>query len=674
MADGPSHASGRLEAGTELNDTYAIEALLAAGGMGEVYRGRNLATDETVAIKVILPEFAGDPTFMRLFLREAETLSRLTHDAIVRSHVMSIDRRLNRAYFAMEYVTGRSLKEIAVERPLSPGAVRRLLLRLAGGLDVAHRAGIVHRDIAPDNVILPEDDVDRAKLIDFGIAKSARPGDKTILGGSFAGKYNFVSPEQLGRFGGDVTAKSDIYSLALVAVAALRGRPIPMDGSDYERLEKRSAVPDLADVPQPLRALLAAMLQPDPADRPADMATICGALIDMPGDGAGQAPADRGWHPRKAKGGAAEPDPRRSETDDRPLDRDPSPRSVPAGKPRPAAAQGRRWAVPVLASLAVLCLGALLALRPGWFGPVGAAVETLFASPDPAAPEAGQAGQTPFGLAGTGDAGTDPAGAGDATSVIGPDQRNRDWPGRGEDQAMLGPSPGMRQDDARPAPQLPDRIETPPDPTEAVDDTARFVDYIQGFDGGRCFYAVPAAVSDSSVRIDAYANGTAATEWLLRQFQSRFGIEPDIGLRPVVDRQCAAVEFAADRRKAAIAHAGIALATDVVRSGATLDATVDNLGETNLAILIVDGRGIVQDVSGLARRRGDEARLRLVFDLKENASDRQLMMVMTSKTPIETVLPDLPAAAASVFARLDERLSQKEIPVSVSLRAFRVDR
>ena len=94
------------------------------------------------------------------------------------------------------------------------------------------------------------------------------------MGGSFAGKYNYVSPEQLGLFGGDVTPKSDIYSLALVMAAALRGKPLDMSGSQVDVIEKRRTVPNLAGVPKQFHPVLTAMLQPDPAARPENMAAV----------------------------------------------------------------------------------------------------------------------------------------------------------------------------------------------------------------------------------------------------------------------------------------------------------------------------------------------------------------------------------------------------------------
>ena len=132
----------------------------------------------------------------------------------------------------------------------------------------------MHRDLSPDNIILPGGKVERAKIIDFGIARSATIGGETLIGGNFAGKYNYVSPEQLGLFGGDVKERSDIYSLGLVLAAAMRGRPIDMGGSQMEVVEKRRTVPDLSDIDGAFRPMIEAMLQPDPADRPASMADI----------------------------------------------------------------------------------------------------------------------------------------------------------------------------------------------------------------------------------------------------------------------------------------------------------------------------------------------------------------------------------------------------------------
>ncbi len=137
---------------------------------------------------------------------------------------------------------------------------------------VAHRLGVVHRDISSDNLILPAGDVRQAKIIDFGIARGPKTSEGTIIGTGFAGKFRYVSPEQLKS--GEVTFKSDIYSFGLVLAEALRGKPIDMGNSPHEAVERRRAVPDLSDVDPGFRPLLRSMLQPDPADRPESMAAI----------------------------------------------------------------------------------------------------------------------------------------------------------------------------------------------------------------------------------------------------------------------------------------------------------------------------------------------------------------------------------------------------------------
>ncbi|PLP58058.1 serine/threonine protein kinase [Mesorhizobium loti] len=266
--------------GTQLSAIYELDERIASGGMGEVYRGHNIQTGDHVAIKIVLPEFARDQTILSLFRKEASILNHLSHDAVVRYHVFTIDPGIGRPYLAMEFVDGQSLFDIIRLGAMPPPDVRRLCHRLASGLSAVHQAGAVHRDLSPDNIILPGGRVERAKIIDFGIARSATVGGETLIGGKFAGKYNYVSPEQLGLYGGEVSEQSDIYSLGLVLAAALRGKPLDMSGSQYEVIEKRRTVPDLSDIDPDFRDLLEAMLQPDPNDRPASMAEIARATRD----------------------------------------------------------------------------------------------------------------------------------------------------------------------------------------------------------------------------------------------------------------------------------------------------------------------------------------------------------------------------------------------------------
>jgi serine/threonine-protein kinase len=273
-----------LRPGARLNGIYEIERLIAVGGMGEVYKGRAIETGDAVAIKTIRPELATHAAALSLFRKEAAALHNLFHEAIVRYYVFSVDPEVGSPYLAMEYVDGQPLSDLIRDGPLPFEMVRILQRRLAGGLQAAHELGIVHRDVSPDNVILPSGNVARAKIIDFGIARSTLLGEGTVIGGGFAGKSAYVSPEQAGLFGGDVTAKSDIYSLGLVLAEALTGNRLDMGGNHAQVVEKRRAVPDLSGVDARMRPLIERMLQPRPGDRIATMAEVA---VWQPADPAG---------------------------------------------------------------------------------------------------------------------------------------------------------------------------------------------------------------------------------------------------------------------------------------------------------------------------------------------------------------------------------------------------
>lgn len=282
VTDAVSKPQTTVTAGTLIMGTYEIEKLINSGGMGEVYRGRNIHNGEPVAIKIVLPSLAHDPKIVALFQKESTTLSRLSHEAIVRYHVFTVDPTIGRPCMVMEFVSGTALADRLDQGPMPAEDVKTMLRRVASGLDKAHRAGVVHRDLSPDNVILEEGSVEHAKLIDFGIAKSTKMGAGTLLQGQFAGKFNWVSPEQLGAYGGNVDGRSDIYSLALVTAAACRGEVLQMGASIVDAVGKRAGVPDLSGVDLELVPLLSWMLQPDPEKRPESMARVIQA-IDNPG-------------------------------------------------------------------------------------------------------------------------------------------------------------------------------------------------------------------------------------------------------------------------------------------------------------------------------------------------------------------------------------------------------
>jgi hypothetical protein len=240
-----------------------------------VYRARHIELKTEHVIKVVLPSLANDRRMVELFCEEARKLQQLHSDAIVDYGGFNRDER-GLLYLVMEYVEGESLAAILARRRLEADEVLRLRDRLAAALADAHDKGIIHRDISPENIILPDGRVERAKLIDFGIAKSMDRGDATLIAGDFAGKYAFASPEQSGLFGGRVDLRSDIYSLGLVLAAAAIGFGNKLDmGNTLSAVKAaRQRVPDLSAVPAPLRPVIVPMLQPRPEDRPASMRAL----------------------------------------------------------------------------------------------------------------------------------------------------------------------------------------------------------------------------------------------------------------------------------------------------------------------------------------------------------------------------------------------------------------
>ncbi len=266
-----------LQPGSVLGNTYVIEALLGRGGMGEVYRAKHIELGTEHAIKIMLPNFANDPKIVQLFREEARKLGRINNAAIVDYEGFFRDEHGLR-YLVTEFVHGESLERILRRRRLEPNEVLRLRDRLALGLAAAHEMDIVHRDVSPENILLPEGSVDRAKLIDFGIAKSMTASSATLIGDTFSGKYSFASPEQVGLYGGKVDLRSDIYSLGLVLAAAAIGfgKKLDMGNSPATMLAARQRVPDLAEVPAPLRPIIAPMLEPRPDDRPPSMRALLG--------------------------------------------------------------------------------------------------------------------------------------------------------------------------------------------------------------------------------------------------------------------------------------------------------------------------------------------------------------------------------------------------------------
>lgn len=283
----PRRDGGGIQVGDVLNHMFEVTRYITRGGMGEVFEGLNISSGERVAIKVMLPALAADENVQGMFKREARTLTRLAHPALVQYRVMAQEPRLGVLYIVTEYIDGANLDTVLGELKPSPAEIAALGRRLADGLRVAHSLDAIHRDISPDNVMLEGGRLDRAKIIDFGIAKDLDPSNKTIIGDGFAGKLNYVAPEQLGDFGRDVGPWSDVYSLGLVLLALARGRDVDMGATMVDAVDRRRAGPDLGDTADSLRSVLAQMLIADPKLRLRSMDAVIAAF-----DGAASPAAD----------------------------------------------------------------------------------------------------------------------------------------------------------------------------------------------------------------------------------------------------------------------------------------------------------------------------------------------------------------------------------------------
>ena len=300
-AQATSEGPQRIQIGDVLNHIFEVRRFIARGGMGEVFEGINVNSDERVAIKVILPHLAADESVLAMFRKEARTLTRLGHPALVQYRVLAQEPQLGVFYIVTEYIDGQNLSDILRDIEANPAQLAALTKRLAEGLAAAHSLGAIHRDISPDNVMLEGGRLERAKIIDFGIAKDLDPGSATIVGDGFAGKLNYVAPEQLGDFDRSVGPWTDVYSLALTMLAVARRRDVDMGGTLVDAVDKRRAGPDLSPIPEELRPVFEKMLKPNPAERARSMEEVI-QLLSGQGAAIGAASASPPAKPPKPRG------------------------------------------------------------------------------------------------------------------------------------------------------------------------------------------------------------------------------------------------------------------------------------------------------------------------------------------------------------------------------------
>lgn len=213
-----------LMQGITLDNRYKIEEHIGKGGMADVYKGKDLLLERTVAIKILHQNFSGDNDFVERFKREAQAAGKLGHPNIVNMYDVGFDQGYH--YIIMEYVDGETLKDyITHEGRLSISTAVRITTAIAEGLEHAHAMGIIHCDIKPHNILITANG--RVKVTDFGIARAVNSSATLRYNTSVLGSVHYLSPEQAG--GKAVDVKTDIYSLGVVLYEMLTGR-VPYEG------------------------------------------------------------------------------------------------------------------------------------------------------------------------------------------------------------------------------------------------------------------------------------------------------------------------------------------------------------------------------------------------------------------------------------------------------------
>jgi tetratricopeptide (TPR) repeat protein len=265
--------------GVIVAERFELEKLAGRGGMGAVYRARDHVTGGLAAVKILRDETAAE--HRERFVREARVMSELTHPAFVRCLAFSSEG--DTPFLAMEWLEGQDLAQRLQGDGISAGDAVRMITRVASALGAAHARGIVHRDIKPSNLFLVEGDVDRVKVLDFGIAHIQQAGASMTRTGASIGTPRYMAPEQA-RGRRDLDARADVFSLGCVLFECLTGQP-PFTGDSpvavlmkilLEEAPRLGAI--CTGVPAAVDDLVARMISKDAEARPCDGLAVAAEL------------------------------------------------------------------------------------------------------------------------------------------------------------------------------------------------------------------------------------------------------------------------------------------------------------------------------------------------------------------------------------------------------------
>ncbi|MEV5609411.1 Stk1 family PASTA domain-containing Ser/Thr kinase [Streptomyces sp. NPDC052225] len=265
--------------GHVLDGRYRIDARIAVGGMATVYRAVDTRLDRVLALKVMHPSLAADASFVDRFIREAKSVARLSHPNVVGVYDQGADGAY--VYLAMEYIAGCTLRDVLRERgALQPRAALDILAPVLAALGAAHRAGFVHRDMKPENVLIGDDG--RVKVADFGLVRAVDTVTNTT--GAVLGTVSYLAPEQIED--GTATASVDVYACGVVLYEMLTGAK-PHSGDTpaqvlYKHLNEDVPPPSalVPGLPYELDELVASATARTPEVRPPDAVALLGHLRD----------------------------------------------------------------------------------------------------------------------------------------------------------------------------------------------------------------------------------------------------------------------------------------------------------------------------------------------------------------------------------------------------------
>lgn len=290
-----SSAFPAMVPGLVLNERYTLVGFLARGGMAEVWEGRDLILDRSVAVKILQPQLARDAAVRERFRREAVIAARLSHPGVVTTYDTGIDGAV--AYIVMELVRGSTLRELISESGyIRPSLAVQIAKQVSEALVLAHGNGLVHRDLKPANILVNQEDDGklRAKVTDFGIAKVTQGVEHALTRtGVVLGTPKYLSPEQV--LGMEPDGRADLYSLGVVLFEMLTGRPPFQEATDMATAmaRLRSVAPRVRSiqpsVPLALDALVADLLAKDLSARVPSAGALCARLdgvsrADLGGD------------------------------------------------------------------------------------------------------------------------------------------------------------------------------------------------------------------------------------------------------------------------------------------------------------------------------------------------------------------------------------------------------